>query len=89
MHKSQGSEFDRVLLLLPDRHSELLTRELLYTAITRARHSVTIRGTREVFEKTVDARVHRHTGLMEKLWGGGEVRDEGRGTQDAKDERRL
>ncbi len=69
VHKSQGSEFDRVLLMLPDRHSELLTRELLYTAITRARHSVTVRGTREVFEKTVAARVHRHTGLMEKLWG--------------------
>jgi len=75
VHKSQGSEFDRVLLLLPDRHSELLTRELLYTAITRARHSVTIRGTREVFEKTVDARVHRHTGLMERLWGGGATPD--------------
>jgi exodeoxyribonuclease V alpha subunit len=40
VHKSQGSEFDRVLLVLPDRDSPVLTRELLYTGITRARRSV-------------------------------------------------
>ncbi len=37
VHKSQGSEFDRVLLILPDRESPVLSRELLYTGITRAR----------------------------------------------------
>ena len=37
VHKSQGSEFDRVLLVLPDRESPVLSRELLYTGITRAR----------------------------------------------------
>ena len=37
VHKSQGSEFDRVLIILPDRESPVLTRELLYTAISRAR----------------------------------------------------
>ena len=40
VHKSQGSEFDRVLLLLPPEPSRVVTRELLYTAITRARRRV-------------------------------------------------
>ncbi|HEX9078428.1 MAG TPA: exodeoxyribonuclease V subunit alpha, partial [Desulfuromonadaceae bacterium] len=44
VHKSQGSEFDHVLLVLPDRMSEALSRELLYTAVTRARRRVEIWG---------------------------------------------
>ena len=41
IHKSQGSEFDEVLIVLPDtKENQLLTRELLYTAITRAKHKV-------------------------------------------------
>src|SRR5262249_22651289 len=44
VHKAQGSEFDRVLLMLPTVASRVLTRELLYTAITRARSGVTIVG---------------------------------------------
>ena len=42
VHKSQGSEFDRVVLVLPDRPGPLLTRELLYTGITRAKHSLSL-----------------------------------------------
>jgi exodeoxyribonuclease V alpha subunit len=42
VHKSQGSEFDRVLLILPDRDFSILTRELIYTAVTRARKAVEI-----------------------------------------------
>jgi exodeoxyribonuclease V alpha subunit len=40
VHQSQGSEFDRVLLVLPDRDAPVLSRELIYTGITRARHSL-------------------------------------------------
>jgi len=68
VHKSQGSEFDRILLVLPERHSSGLSRELLFTAITRARHQVEIWGRRQVFEQAVVASAERHSGLREKLW---------------------
>jgi len=68
VHKSQGSEFDRVLLILPDRDAPLLTRELLYTAITRAKKSVEIMGTDELFLTAVKRRIVRRSGLRERLW---------------------
>lgn len=68
VHKSQGSEFERVLLVLPERHSPVVARELLFTAITRARTGVEIWGTRQVFEQAVLASGDRHSGLREKLW---------------------
>ena len=67
VHKSQGSEFDRVLLVLPDYLSEVLTRELLYTAVTRARSTIEIWGTEEVFRQTVERRTLRRSGLGERL----------------------
>lgn len=70
VHKSQGSEFDRVLLILPDHLSEVLSRELLYTAVTRARRSIEIWGTEEVFRQTVDRRTVRKSGLAERLAAG-------------------
>ncbi len=69
VHKSQGSEFDRVLLVLPDRDSPVLTRELVYTAVTRARREVTILATPVVFAAAASARVRRTSGLRERLWG--------------------
>ncbi len=69
VHKSQGSEFNRVLLILPDRDSPLLTRELLYTAITRAREKVEIWGSRSVFVAGVKRCIKRTSGLAEALWG--------------------
>jgi exodeoxyribonuclease V alpha subunit len=69
VHKSQGSEFDRVFLILPERVSEALSRELLYTALTRARSHVEIWGTEEVFLCTVERRTERNSGLRERLWG--------------------
>jgi len=69
VHKSQGSEFDRVLLILPDRDSPLLTRELLYTAITRARKTVEIWSSREIFAAAVKRQITRTSGLAEALWG--------------------
>jgi exodeoxyribonuclease V alpha subunit len=68
VHKSQGSEFDRVLLLLPDRESPVLTRELLYTGITRARKRVEIWGRMPVFKQAVSRRTERASGLHDLLW---------------------
>ena len=69
IHKSQGSQFDRVVVLLPDEESRLLTRELLYTAVTRARSQVTIVGTEEALRAGIARRVTRSSGLRHALWG--------------------
>lgn len=69
VHKSQGSEFDRVLLVLPERISEVLSRELLYTAVTRARSRVEVWGSAEVFLAAVERRIERSSGLRDRLWG--------------------
>ena len=68
VHKSQGSEFDRVLLILPDRDAPLLSRELIYTAITRAKQSVELMATEELFLNAVERRIARKSGLRERLW---------------------
>jgi exodeoxyribonuclease V alpha subunit len=68
VHKSQGSEFDRVLLVLPDRDSPVLTRELLYTGLTRARESVQVWGREKVFQDAVSRRTIRMSGLRDALW---------------------
>ena len=71
VHKSQGSEYEQVLFLLPPVQSGVLTRELLYTAVTRAKELVEVWGKEEVFLQAVDQRIHRDSGLREALWGGG------------------
>lgn len=68
VHKSQGAEFDHVLLLLPPRRSPIVTRELLYTAVTRARVSVTIFGSGKVIGEAVETPVQRASGIREELW---------------------
>lgn len=68
VHKSQGSEFDKVLLLLPDRESPVLTRELIYTGITRAKSKVEIWGRRSVFKTAICSRIQRMSGLRDALW---------------------
>ncbi len=68
VHKSQGSEFDEVVVLLPGRASPLLTRELLYTAVSRARKKVTVFGSREIVARAVEARIDRASGLREEIW---------------------
>jgi exodeoxyribonuclease V alpha subunit len=67
VHKSQGSEFDEILFLLPDRDSPVLTRELIYTAITRARERVQIWGNADVFRDAVARRTVRTSGLRDAL----------------------
>jgi exodeoxyribonuclease V alpha subunit len=68
VHKSQGSEFSRVLLILPGQRSTILTRELLYTAVSRARESLKIFGVAEVFVAASKERIQRTSGLREQLW---------------------
>jgi exodeoxyribonuclease V alpha subunit len=68
VHKSQGSEFDKVLLVLPDRESPVLTRELIYTSITRAKKSVEIWGNENVFRTAVSRYIERTSGLRDALW---------------------
>lgn len=63
IHKSQGSEFDRLLMLLPPIDSEILTRELIYTGITRAKESVEIWANEEVFCAAVRKQTKRSSGL--------------------------
>ena len=67
VHKSQGSEFDRVLLVLPDRDSPVLTRELIYTGLTRARHRVDLWADAGVLERGVARRMERVSGLRDRL----------------------
>ncbi|MBI3203982.1 MAG: exodeoxyribonuclease V subunit alpha [Myxococcales bacterium] len=69
VHKAQGSELDEVALVLPERVSPILTRELIYTGVTRAKHAVKIFGTKAVLEHAVHARVQRASGLSQRLWG--------------------
>jgi exodeoxyribonuclease V alpha subunit len=71
VHKSQGSEFDEVLLILPDRDSPVLTRELVYTALTRARRTVTIWARRSILAAAITRRIERTSGLRDALWGQG------------------
>jgi exodeoxyribonuclease V alpha subunit len=67
VHKSQGSEVDEVVVLLPDLGSALLTRELLYTAVTRARKRCTLVGTRAAVEQAIRCRVERRGGLADAI----------------------
>ena len=68
VHKSQGSEFDRVLIILPDRESPVLTRELLYTAISRARKRAEIWGTEKILRFMIKNPTSRTSGLRDALW---------------------
>lgn len=69
VHKSQGSEFDEVLLVLPDKDVPVLTRELLYTGITRARRRVAVWAGEDVIRAAVSRRIRRMSGLRHALWG--------------------
>ena len=69
VHKSQGSEFDHVCLAFPDKDYLVLTRELVYTGITRARKSVLIWGNEDVLKAAVSRRIKRASGLRDALWG--------------------
>lgn len=67
VHKSQGSEVDHVALVLPRADSPLASRELLYTAVTRARKKVSLFGSAEALQGAVQRRVRRSSGLVDLL----------------------
>ncbi len=66
IHKSQGSEYEAVVVSLPSHDVSILTRELLYTAVTRARESVTILASLETIERILARRIERVSGLSER-----------------------
>ena len=67
VHKSQGSEFEHTALVLPDQAGGILTRELLYTGITRARRWFTLIGADAMVAQAVSQLTLRHSGLRERL----------------------
>lgn len=69
VHKSQGSEFERVLMMLPPQESQLLTREIIYTGLTRTRTTAELWCQDEVFVQAVKRRITRRSGLRQALWG--------------------
>ncbi|MGO8872221.1 MAG: exodeoxyribonuclease V subunit alpha [Acidimicrobiales bacterium] len=68
IHKSQGSEFPHAVVSLPAPGSPILTRELLYTAVTRARDRLTLIGSEESIREAVGRPVARASGLRDRLW---------------------
>jgi exodeoxyribonuclease V alpha subunit len=68
VHKSQGSEYDDVLFILSDWDAPILTRELIYTAVTRACRRIEIWGKKEIFLAAVNRRIQRSSGLRQSLW---------------------
>jgi exodeoxyribonuclease V alpha subunit len=68
VHKAQGSEFQEVAVLLPGAESRILTRQLLYTAVTRARDRLILAGTEQSIRAAIGRPVGRASGLTERLW---------------------
>ncbi|MGH2856264.1 MAG: exodeoxyribonuclease V subunit alpha [Solirubrobacteraceae bacterium] len=68
IHRSQGSQFDAAAVLLPEPGSRLLTRELLYTAVTRARRELIVAGEEESIRRAVARPAARASGLSARLW---------------------
>ena len=69
VHKSQGSQFDTVAFLLPGPDSRVLTRELLYTAVTRARERLILVGPSRSIRAAIERPITRASGLRQALWG--------------------
>ncbi|MEX0724292.1 MAG: exodeoxyribonuclease V subunit alpha [Gracilimonas sp.] len=71
IHKSQGSEFEKVAIILPGRDNPVLSKEILYTSVTRARQNTLIIANEEILRQTITRSVTRKSGLRNKLWGKG------------------
>jgi exodeoxyribonuclease V alpha subunit len=69
VHKSQGSQFGTVAVVLPEPTSSILTRELLYTAVTRAQEHLVVVGSEASVRAAVARPIARATGLRDRLWG--------------------
>jgi exodeoxyribonuclease V alpha subunit len=71
IHKSQGSEFDDVLVVLPERgENPILSRELVYTAVTRARRQVLVSAEDEIFRQALECKIRRYSNLKDRLLAG-------------------
>jgi exodeoxyribonuclease V alpha subunit len=71
IHKSQGSQFRHAIVVLPTQESRILSRELFYTGVTRARRQVTVVASEAAVRAAVGRVVQRASGLRERLWGAG------------------
>ena len=67
IHKSQGSEYDEVIVVLPNESSRILTRELFYTGITRTKNRLTIIGSKAVLRSAVSQAIRRASGLAARI----------------------
>ena len=67
IHKTQGSEFDEVVIILPDEINQSLTKELLYTGITRAKRRLTIIADDSVLKTTIKKKVERSSNIKELI----------------------
>lgn len=67
VHKSQGSEFDSVAIIIPEGSEKMLTREILYTALTRAKKNVSIYSNDEEIRTAIKKRIIRHSGIRDFL----------------------
>ena len=74
IHKSQGSEFPHAVVALPPPPSRILTRELLYTGVTRAKEQLTMVACEAAIRLAVERRVARASGLHQRLTGGNKAR---------------
>jgi exodeoxyribonuclease V alpha subunit len=68
VHKSQGSQFGTAAVILPPPASRILTRELLYTGVTRARDRLVVVGAEEAIRAAIDRPAARASGLRDRLW---------------------
>jgi len=69
IHKSQGSEFDSTLLILPDQDTPVLSRELVYTGCSRARHQLILMAQENTIDQALSRTIQRTSGLSVALWG--------------------
>ncbi len=67
IHKSQGSQFSAVAVVAPDPRSRILTRELLYTGVTRARHQLVVVGDEATIRAAVERPIDRASGLSARI----------------------
>jgi len=69
IHKSQGSEFDNVMLIFPENETPVLTRDLFYTAVTRTKEKIQIIGSEKIISYAVSRSIERRSGLKDMLRG--------------------
>ncbi|ABC27137.1 exodeoxyribonuclease V, alpha subunit [Hahella chejuensis KCTC 2396] len=84
IHKSQGSEFDHCVVALPETDQPVLTRELLYTGVTRAKKRISVWGPRHLLIKSIKRPTQRMSGLARRIWG--ELQPAGPAVDDKPDE---